>query len=130
MCKPVGRGLQASTSVQHLALPCHWSQRPSVAADCIRTYGATGRTIVFTDTKKDANELASTLEALGARALHGDIPQSQREVTPELVTVLGHCQEDSQIRASALSRVSTPQWCGHHVKSGNQHFASSSIVVL
>ena len=41
-----------------------------------------GRSIIFTETKNDANELASLLsESIGARALHGDIPQSQREVT-------------------------------------------------
>lgn len=71
---------QASTSVRHVVLPCHWSQRESVAADCVRTYGSHGRTIVFTDTKRDANELATGLESFGARPLHGDIPQSTREV--------------------------------------------------
>ena len=41
-----------------------------------------GRSIIVTETKNDANELASLLsESIGARALHGDIPQSQREVT-------------------------------------------------
>lgn len=68
--------------MRHLLLPCHWSQRPTVVADLVRAYGACGRTIVFTETKNDANELAGALsEGCGARALHGDIPQSQREVT-------------------------------------------------
>ena len=62
-------------------LPCHWTQRPSVAADCVRNYGAMGRTIIFTDTKKDANEMSTHLESFNARALHGDIPQSQREAS-------------------------------------------------
>ena len=40
-----------------------------------------GRAIVFTDTKREADELAGALsESLGARPLHGDIPQHQREV--------------------------------------------------
>lgn len=39
-----------------------------------------GRTIIFTDTKRDANDMATSLESFSARALHGDIPQSQREV--------------------------------------------------
>ena len=74
--------MQASTSVRHLVLPCHWSQRPQVVADLVKAYGVCGRTIVFTDTKNDANDLAASLaETTGARALHGDIPQSQREVT-------------------------------------------------
>jgi len=43
---------------------------------------ATGRSIVFTETKRDADELAGALsESLGARALHGDVPQSAREAT-------------------------------------------------
>ena len=37
-----------------------------------------GRTIIFTETKDSASELAGVLP--GARALHGDIAQAQREV--------------------------------------------------
>ena len=37
-----------------------------------------GRTIIFTETKESASQLAEFLP--GARALHGDIQQSQREV--------------------------------------------------
>lgn len=37
-----------------------------------------GRSIIFTETKESASELAGLLP--GARALHGDIAQSQREV--------------------------------------------------
>ena len=37
-----------------------------------------GRTIVFTETKDYSSELAGILP--GARPLHGDIQQSQREV--------------------------------------------------
>lgn len=44
--------------------------------DLVKCYGACGRTIIFTETKKDANELTNVLsESNGARALHGDIPQ-------------------------------------------------------
>lgn len=68
--------LQASTSVQHLVLPCHWTQRSTIVADMIKSHGCAGRSIVFTDTKKDANELTASLsENCGAMALHGDIPQ-------------------------------------------------------
>lgn len=38
-----------------------------------------GRTIIFTETKESASELAGSLA--GARALHGDIQQGQREVS-------------------------------------------------
>jgi len=74
--------LQASTSVRHLVLPCHWTQRTTVAQDCVRNWGALGRTIIFTDTKRDANDMALALESFSARPLHGDIPQNQREVRP------------------------------------------------
>ena len=75
------RWLQASTTVKHLMLPCHWSQRTEVTSALVACYGALGSTIVFTETKRTADELASALgESLGARALHGDIPQTQREV--------------------------------------------------
>ena len=164
--------MKASSSVRHLLLPCHWSQRSAVVCDVVRAYGAgaaaasvstgkerekeeflcvffsarararerdrerdrerertaegkmketkkgqwkkkltflllshtsrptlkttttktskkktpgenaTGRSIVFTETKRDADELAGALsESLGARALHGDVPQSAREAT-------------------------------------------------
>ncbi|CAL8464893.1 g4428 [Coccomyxa elongata] len=74
--------MKASTSVRHLVLPCHWSQRSVVAADLVRCYGALGRTIIFCDTKKDCNELVASLGAdMRAQPLHGDIPQQQREVT-------------------------------------------------
>ena len=49
---------QAATTVRHLLLPCHWTQRASLVAELVRCYGVCGRTIVFTDTKADANELA------------------------------------------------------------------------
>ena len=72
---------QASESVKHLMLPCHYSQRAAVATDVIRCYAAMGRAIVFTDTKRDADDLSHALaETLTARPLHGDIPQHQREV--------------------------------------------------
>ena len=62
--------------MQHLVLPCHWTQRSTIVADMIKSHGCAGRSIVFTDTKKDANELTASLsENCGAMALHGDIPQ-------------------------------------------------------
>lgn len=68
--------LQASDSVKHMCLPCHWTQRGSIVADFVRSYGSSGRTIVFCDTKKDVNELVTSLaDTCGAQALHGDIPQ-------------------------------------------------------
>uniref|UniRef100_A0A0D6QTU2 RNA helicase n=1 Tax=Araucaria cunninghamii TaxID=56994 RepID=A0A0D6QTU2_ARACU len=72
--------MKASRSVRHIVLPCFYKARAKVIPDVIRCYSSGGQTIVFTETKNDASELAGTLSGQ-ARALHGDIQQSQREVT-------------------------------------------------
>ncbi|XXG70403.1 hypothetical protein AAC387_Pa06g3173 [Persea americana] len=71
--------MKASTSVRHIALPCSHSARAQLIPDVIRCYSSGGRTIIFTETKNSCAELAGVLR--GARELHGDIQQSQREVT-------------------------------------------------
>ncbi|KDO65344.1 hypothetical protein CISIN_1g005470mg [Citrus sinensis] len=71
--------MKASTNVRHIVLPCSSSARSQVIPDIIRCYSSGGRTIIFTETKESASQLADLLP--GARALHGDIQQSQREVT-------------------------------------------------
>lgn len=73
--------MKASNSVRHLLLPGHYSMRTQLVQDVISCYGSGGRIIVFTETKNDASELAGALKSGTARALHGDIPQNQREVT-------------------------------------------------
>ncbi|XP_058240975.1 nucleolar RNA helicase 2 isoform X2 [Hemibagrus wyckioides] len=74
---------KAATTVEHLAIACHWSQRAAVIGDVVRVYsGSHGRTIVFCETKKEAHELSmNTSIKQSAQSLHGDIPQKQREVT-------------------------------------------------
>lgn len=73
--------MKASNNVKHLLLPGHYSMRTQLVQDVIQCYGSGGRIIVFTETKNDASELAGALKSGTARALHGDIPQNQREVT-------------------------------------------------
>lgn len=47
-----------------------------------QVYGKGGKTIVFTQTKKDADDVALSMNRmLGTEALHGDISQAQREKT-------------------------------------------------
>ncbi|NXQ82191.1 DDX21 helicase, partial [Nyctibius grandis] len=77
------RTQKAATTVEHLAIECHWSQRAAVIGDVIQVYsGSHGRTIVFCETKKEANELALNASIKqDAQSLHGDIPQKQREIT-------------------------------------------------
>ncbi|KAI9117734.1 hypothetical protein K1719_011149 [Acacia pycnantha] len=71
--------MKASTNVRHIVLPCSSTARSQLIPDVIRCYCNGGRTIIFTETKESSSELAGLLP--GARALHGDIQQSQREVT-------------------------------------------------
>ncbi|KAG6429532.1 hypothetical protein SASPL_107584 [Salvia splendens] len=77
--------MKASTNVRHFVLPCSVSARAQLIPDIIRCYSSSllkssgGRTIIFTETKDSASTLAGVLP--GARALHGDIQQSTREVT-------------------------------------------------
>ncbi|MED6144045.1 DEAD-box ATP-dependent RNA helicase 7 [Stylosanthes scabra] len=71
--------MKASTNVRHIVLPCTTSARSRLIPDIIRCYSSGGRTIIFTETKESASQLAGFLP--GARALHGDIQQAQREVT-------------------------------------------------
>ncbi|XP_008308798.1 nucleolar RNA helicase 2 [Cynoglossus semilaevis] len=80
----IGKKTQkAATTVEHLAIACHWSQRAAVIGDVIQVYsGRHGRTIVFCETKKEANELALNASIKqSTQSLHGDIPQKQREIT-------------------------------------------------
>ena len=45
--------------IQHKALCCPYSERPATIAAVIQLYsGAHGRTMIFTNTKQEANELA------------------------------------------------------------------------
>ncbi|KAI3377095.1 hypothetical protein L3Q82_000294 [Scortum barcoo] len=55
----------------------------AVLGDVIQVYsGSHGRTIVFCETKKEANELSMNASIKqSAQSLHGDIPQKQRELT-------------------------------------------------
>ncbi|XP_034728190.1 nucleolar RNA helicase 2 isoform X1 [Etheostoma cragini] len=80
----IGKKTQkAATTVEHLAIACHWSQRAAVIGDVIQVYsGSHGRTIVFCETKKEANELSLNASIKqSTQTLHGDIPQKQREIT-------------------------------------------------
>lgn len=80
----IGKKTQkAAITVEHLAIKCHWSERAAVIGDVIRVYsGHQGRTIIFCETKKDAQELSqNTCIKQDAQSLHGDIPQKQREIT-------------------------------------------------
>ena len=77
---------RTNTDITHLAISCPYTERPDTIADVVKVYtGALGKTIIFTDTKVEANEVSGhekLINALGGVGLlHGDIPQGQREAT-------------------------------------------------
>jgi ATP-dependent RNA helicase DDX21 len=76
-------GKDSSPDVRHLVLMCPWQLRPSTIGDLVRVYGgAAGRTIVFVETKKEADELAldpALTSKVRCKAMHGDVPQAARE---------------------------------------------------
>ena len=58
------------------------SEVSSMLADLIRVYsGKHGRTLVFTNTKKDCHDLSINNAKLDSQCLHGDMQQEQREST-------------------------------------------------
>ncbi|KAJ1665005.1 hypothetical protein IW140_003618 [Coemansia sp. RSA 1813] len=74
--------LKTSETVEYKAIMTPWKTRQDIVADLVAVYGKAGRTIIFTEKKSDANNLAVSAKfSKGAQALHGDIVQSQREQT-------------------------------------------------
>ncbi|EGF84232.1 hypothetical protein BATDEDRAFT_84954 [Batrachochytrium dendrobatidis JAM81] len=76
---------KTSATVKHYAIASHWQNRSALLGDIVAIYGrgGAGRTIIFVETKGEANELAMNdkLVTMGTQVLHGDIQQKQREVT-------------------------------------------------
>ncbi|KAJ2609736.1 hypothetical protein H4S08_003926 [Coemansia sp. RSA 1365] len=74
--------LKTSETISYMATMTPWKMRQDVVADLVALYGKAGRTIIFTETKANADKMAvSSKFSKGAQALHGDIAQSQRELT-------------------------------------------------
>lgn len=58
------------------------TSKRTILSDLITVYAKGGKTIVFTQTKKDADEVSQALtNSIVSEALHGDISQYQRERT-------------------------------------------------
>eukprot|EP00928_Gymnodinium_smaydae_P052934 TRINITY_DN37051_c0_g1_i1.p1 TRINITY_DN37051_c0_g1~~TRINITY_DN37051_c0_g1_i1.p1 ORF type:complete len:743 (-),score=216.29 TRINITY_DN37051_c0_g1_i1:238-2466(-) len=77
---------QANANITHQCISCSPMERGDTLADLCKTFaGSFGKTLVFTDTKKECDELAQhpTLIQMGAGQLHGDLPQNARDVTTE-----------------------------------------------
>ena len=75
---------QTSVGVEHLALCIPMNQQKvETIADVVTVYGGQhSRTIIFTETKQEANDvlMKGNLKT-DAQVLHGDIVQKQREIT-------------------------------------------------
>ncbi|CAN1161692.1 DEAD-box ATP-dependent RNA helicase 3, chloroplastic [Linum perenne] len=58
------------------------TSKRSMLSDLVTVYAKGGKTIVFTQTKRDADEVSLSLtNSIASEALHGDISQHQRERT-------------------------------------------------
>ncbi|KAI9596253.1 P-loop containing nucleoside triphosphate hydrolase protein, partial [Syncephalis fuscata] len=75
--------LKTNEDITHYGIVSHWEVRKDIIGDVVAVYGGvSGRTIIFVNTKAEANELAMNEKLkTGAQVLHGDIPQNQRERT-------------------------------------------------
>ena len=78
-----GTSAVAVTTIQHIAIPAHWTILGSVINDVIAMFaGRQGRVMVFASTKLDCDTIAmdKTIKH-ECHVLHGDIPQAKREST-------------------------------------------------
>ncbi|XP_024980392.1 DEAD-box ATP-dependent RNA helicase 3, chloroplastic-like [Cynara cardunculus var. scolymus] len=64
------------------AIPTTSTSKRTILGDLVTVYAKGGKTIVFTQTKRDADEVSLALtNSIASEALHGDISQHQRERT-------------------------------------------------
>ncbi|CAN4076770.1 unnamed protein product [Withania somnifera] len=64
------------------ALSTTTTSKRTILSDLVTVYAKGGKTIVFTQTKRDADEVSMALSnSISSEALHGDISQHQRERT-------------------------------------------------
>lgn len=68
-------------TVTHKAICIQSKHRAKVLGSLIQTYGEGGQCLIFTETKRESDELRLALDSTKSRALHGDLSQSQRQDT-------------------------------------------------
>ncbi|CAK9872779.1 unnamed protein product [Sphagnum jensenii] len=74
--------VKLAEGIRILAIPIPAAAKRAILTDLITVYGKGGKAIVFTQTKRDADDVALGMgRILGCEALHGDISQAQREKT-------------------------------------------------
>eukprot|EP00897_Mesotaenium_endlicherianum_P005095 jgi/Mesen1/4613/ME000234S03864 len=65
-----------------MCVRCTLPSKRTILSDLITVHAKGGKTIVFTQTKRDADDVSASLgRTVGCEALHGDIAQHQREKT-------------------------------------------------
>lgn len=72
---------QVPATVAHKAINAPMRDRIQVLENVLRLHAHGGKTLVFTETKKEADEIANSLAGQDARALHGDLSQGMRTST-------------------------------------------------
>ena len=78
----VGSTVRTANTIRFYRRKVNSSEVSSMLADLIRVYsGKHGRTLVFTNTKKDCHDLSINNAKLDSQTLHGDMQQEQREST-------------------------------------------------
>lgn len=77
--------------LQHLAIGSSLFDRPQKIADILQVYsGSQGRTLIFCETKRDADKLAQSREIRVEKdVLHGDVSQSKREMVLKVMCTCG-----------------------------------------
>ncbi|TYZ65288.1 hypothetical protein PybrP1_013195 [[Pythium] brassicae (nom. inval.)] len=70
-------------TVAHKAIHAPLRTRLDLLENVLRQHANGGQALVFTETKQEADELASVLGGQNARALHGDLSQGMRTSTME-----------------------------------------------
>lgn len=71
--------VRTSETVEHLAQYVKRNERHSTIRSLIEKYNPNSRTIIFTQTKMEANDFVSDFDSKKIVILHGDIPQVARE---------------------------------------------------
>ncbi|KAE9039349.1 DEAD-box ATP-dependent RNA helicase [Phytophthora rubi] len=72
---------QVPATVAHKAINAPRRDRIKVLENVLRLHAHDGQTLVFTETKQEADEIANSLPGQDARALHGDLSQGMRTST-------------------------------------------------
>lgn len=87
--------MKASSSVRHLLLPCHWSQRSAVVCDVVRAYGAGAAAASVSTGKKERErerEIDRERESCGKRR------RNEERTTKEIAHFFFYSPNDKNIK--------------------------------